>query len=203
MKVGFQESCRDILSFATRNQDKFREVEFILSKYGIKIRPLAVQKIEIQSDSLEAIAQFGAEDLFRRLKVPILLEDAGLFIEALRGFPGPYSSFVFRTLGIQGILKIMEGIDRREAIFRSAVAYCDGEGKAFVFLGEVKGILTREPRGRHWGFDPIFQPLEGDGRTFAEMDMEEKCAISHRGRALRSFANFYMKSRSERKLSVS
>lgn len=183
----------DILSFATKNLEKFKEVEFVLSKYGIKIRPLSVERVEIQSDSLEVIALFGAKDLFHRLKIPILVEDAGLFIEALGGFPGPYSSFVFKTLGIQGVLKLMEGFDRRDALFRSAVAYCNEVGEAFVFIGEVRGILVKEARGKNWGFDPIFQPLEGDGRTFAEMGMEEKCALSHRGRALRAFADFYRK----------
>ncbi|MBS7609357.1 XTP/dITP diphosphatase [Candidatus Bathyarchaeota archaeon] len=185
----------DILSLATKNPEKFKEVEFVLSKYGIGVRPLAVDRIEIQSDSLEVIALFGAKDLFHRLKIPILVEDAGLFIESLNGFPGPYSSFVFKTLGIRGVLKLMEGIDRRDAIFRSAVAYCDETGEAFVFKGEVKGLLVKEARGKHWGFDPIFQPLEGDGRTFAEMGIEEKCAISHRGRALRAFGDFYRKSK--------
>jgi len=120
------------------------------------------------------------------------VEDAGLFVEALKGFPGPYSAYVYRTLGTRGILKLMENVEDRAASFRSVVVFSSPEHQPVCFSGEVKGRISMEERGDSgFGFDPIFEPEAGDGRTFAEMTTEEKNRYSHRAEALRRFAKWY------------
>jgi XTP/dITP diphosphohydrolase len=117
----------------------------------------------------------------------VVAEDAGFFVEALQGFPGPYSSYVYRKLGVEGILKLMKDVTERRAYFCSALAYSSG-GHCFCFEGKVRGTVSLSPRGaRGFGFDPIFIPIDADGRTFAEMEVGEKNRFSHRAIAFRKF----------------
>ncbi len=177
-----------LVLLATKNPHKLAEARVVLSPLGLEVKPLDVRKLEIQSDSLAEIARFAAENIRVDVSAPVLVEDAGLFIDALGGFPGPYSAYVYSTIGLRGVLKLMEGVEDRHARFESAVAVRTPEGKVKVFTGVVEGAITREPRGtRGFGFDPIFVP-EGYSKTFAEMPTEEKCRISHRARALRAAA---------------
>jgi len=128
--------------------------------------------------------------------MPIFVEDAGLFVEALKGFPGPYAAYVYHTIGNQGILKLMADTENRGANFQSVISYCDSENSVdpVSFYGEIKGEITpaqRTEQGKSgFGFDPIFQP-EGSSRTFAEMTVEEKNGYSHRAAAIRRFAEWY------------
>ncbi|MEM3547093.1 MAG: XTP/dITP diphosphatase [Candidatus Bathyarchaeia archaeon] len=175
--------------FATRNKGKFREAKLIFESLGLKLTMLEADKIEIQSDSLEDIASYAAKELSGRLGFKVVVEDAGLFIRGLNGFPGPYSSYILKTIGLNGVLRLMNGVSDRYAYFLSVVAYAEPGKPAKVFQGRVEGLITSEPRGSGgFGFDPIFQPLEGDGRTFAEMSTEEKNRFSHRAKAFRELA---------------
>jgi len=177
------------LYFATKNLGKFKEAKLLMMEYGVSLERLDADKVEIQSDSIEEIASYAASDLASKFKVTVVVEDAGLFIRTLKGFPGPYSSYVYKTLGLWGLLKLMNGLDDRRAYFLSAVAYSEPGGFVKVFTGKVEGFITGRPRGRGgFGFDPIFKPMEGDGRTFAEMDTSEKNRLSHRARAFRKLA---------------
>ena len=161
-----------------------REARSILEPYGVEVVQMAEEKLEVQSDSLEEIARVAAESVSRR-EVLFFVEDAGLFIPALNGFPGPFSSYVYRTIGIKGVLKLMEGVTDRRAFFRSVVALnVPGDGIK-TFAGEVRGVIATEARGHGgFGFDPVFVP-EGYAETFAEMPPATKNRVSHRARALR------------------
>jgi XTP/dITP diphosphohydrolase len=172
------------LLFATGNKNKFAEAQAILRRAGISVEQYSARPPELQSDSLEEIAQDNLARVLKDARRAIFVEDAGLFIDKLNGFPGPYSSYVLRTIGNPGILKLMEGVDERGAVFRSAVAYGSPRQPCIVFLGETPGQITHQIRGTHWGFDPIFSPQEGDGRTYAELNTEIKNRISHRAKAL-------------------
>ncbi|NOZ89276.1 MAG: RdgB/HAM1 family non-canonical purine NTP pyrophosphatase, partial [Crenarchaeota archaeon] len=120
---------------------------------------------------------------------PVAVEDAGLFVDALSGFPGPYSSYVYKTIGVHGILRLLEGEENRAARFVSVIAYA-GPWGVQLFRGEVKGSIAAEPRGSGgFGFDPIFIP-EGADKTFAEMNIEEKNMYSHRARAARKLCSW-------------
>lgn len=155
---------------------------------------IKVKTMEIQDDDIERIAMVSALSIVREVNLPIIVEDAGLFIEALNGFPGPYSSYVYRTIGVNGILKLMSNVENRRAYFKSAVAFCDPGGELKCFQGVVYGKIAREARGSGgFGFDPIFKPDEEPTRTFSEMSIEEKNKFSHRAKALRKFAEWYRK----------
>ncbi len=180
------------LIFVTTNRHKFEEAREIAARRGITLEHRDTPYIEIQADELEDVIRPGVQQACALLKAPCFAEDAGLFVRALQGFPGPYSNFVFRTLGNEGILKLMAGESDQRAEFRSAVGYCEPGQKPEAFTGKVEGNIMREVKGTQgFGFDPIFSPKEGDGRTFAEMSTSEKNRLSHRARALETFFRWY------------
>ncbi len=178
--------------FVTTNIHKFQEARRVLSEYKIATAMLRVGAIEIQDDKTENIAKASAIDAVKNSGLPIFVEDAGIFIKSLKGFPGPYSSYVYRTVGTKGILKLMKNIKNRDAHFQAVIAFSSPEEQPTCFHGKVKGKISLEERGTSgFGYDPIFEPLKGEGRTFAEMTTEEKNQFSHRAEALRKFAEWY------------
>jgi XTP/dITP diphosphohydrolase len=186
-----------VVFFATGNFHKFDEARNLLAKLGIAVGMLKVKGVELQSDSLVEIAQASAQEAFNRCHLPLIVEDAGLFIEALNGFPGPYAAYVYKTVGNKGVLELMEGLETRNAVFRSAIAYCDSDTEApVVFEGKAQGeIIVNECSGSGksgFGFDPIFRP-SGNMKTFAQMTLEEKNSLSHRANAISKFAEWYKK----------
>jgi XTP/dITP diphosphohydrolase len=184
-----------VVFFATGNIHKFNEARVVLAEFGLAAAMLKMKGTEIQSDSLKEIAATSAVNAFRQAHLPLIVEDAGLFIEALNGFPGPYAAYVYKTIGNQGLLKLMNGNENRQATFKSAIAYCDSaDGKTVCFDGQASGTITTAERVTDqsaFGFDPIFQPA-GTGKTFAEMGIKEKNGFSHRAQALRKFAQWYL-----------
>jgi XTP/dITP diphosphohydrolase len=159
---------------------------------------LAAPKVEIQSDSLSEIASYAAEEAASRLGIPVVAEDAGLFVERLNGFPGPYSSDAFKRLGTKGILKLLEGVSERRAKFLSATAFSAPGGRTMCFVGSVTGHIGLRARGTGgFGFDPIFIPIKGDGRTLAQMTVKEKNRLSHRAASFRKFSKWLLTKRTD------
>ena len=183
--------------FATGNKHKVSEASEILTHlgYGVEqllIRGKAPKLIEPQAEGIEEVAISKIKQA-RELVIGtglegsiILAEDSGLFIDSLEGFPGPYSSYVENTIGLPGILQLMSSENGRRAEFRAiAVAYIDGN----IVIGTriCTGEISREISGEMgFGYDPIFIPDDGDGRTYGEMSSTEKSSFSHRGRALKA-----------------
>lgn len=179
--------------FITTNKGKFREVEAELNKINFDIKQIDIKYPEIQAGTHEEVAVFGLEWLRRRMKKPLMIDDSGLFIDALNGFPGVYSSYVFKTIGYNGILKIMAGEKNRSARFESCIAYAEPKKASVFFKGVCKGKIADRPKGRDgFGYDPIFIPT-GSERTFAEIPMEEKNKMSHRGKSLKQFVKYLKK----------
>jgi XTP/dITP diphosphohydrolase len=192
---------RKVVFFATGNINKFNEARHILGQFGIAVGMLRLKGDEIQSDSLKEIAQKSVLYAYQQCKLPIFVEDAGLFIDALDGFPGPYAAYAYKTIHNDGILKLMQNIPNRKAKFQSVIAYCDHQtvGEPLCFAGEATGEITpverREQGKSGFGFDPIFQP-QGSNKTFAEMTIKEKNGYSHRAAAISKFAEWYVKNAS-------
>jgi len=181
--------------FVTSNVHKFNEARGVLAEYKVATTLLKIKTLEIQDNNIESIAKASAIDAVKKCSLPIIAEDAGLFIEALNGFPGPYSSYVHQTIGNRGILQLMENVEKRDAYFHSVVAFCSPKETPKCFHGKVRGKISQEERGNlGFGFDPIFKPLGGRGKTFAEMTTTQKNRYSHRARALRRFARWYTSS---------
>ena len=158
----------------TCNKGKVREFKQILGK-EVEVEQLAIDYPELRSDDPEEIARMAAKGLADKLGKAIVVEDSGLFIKSLAGFPGTCSAYIHKRVGLPGILKLMEGIEKRECMYMSAVGYCEPGKKAVSFLGVEKGKIALEIRGDSgFGHDPIFIPA-GSGKTYGEMDdCEEK-----------------------------
>ena len=112
--------------FASSNDKKYREVKSLLSHFDIDVHFVKKSLIEIQADSLEIIALTKSHYAFLEISTPVIVEDDGLFIEVLNGFPGQYSSFVFETIGNGGIIKLMQKSNSRHALFKSVFAFNNG-----------------------------------------------------------------------------
>lgn len=182
------------LVLATANPDKAREIQAVLAGVELVPRPDEVPEVDETEDSLEGNARLKAQALCRATGLPALADDTGLEVEALDGAPGIYSS---RWAGEgaryeDNVAKMMEEMrDRsdRRASFRTVVVIAFPDGSELGAEGRVDGAISVEPRGAGgFGYDPVFVPDEGGGRTFAEMSPEEKNRISHRARALRALA---------------
>ncbi len=195
-----QESNR--LFFATSNDHKFEEARLALRRRGILLRRLRAKGEEIQSDDVREIAKRAALEAFRAERRPLFVEDTGLFVRALGGFPGAYASYVNRTLGPASLIALLRRGERRDAEFVSAVAYCDRVSKVSIFTGRLEGEIANSARGDHgFGFDPVFVPA-GTDRTLAEMSMREKGEVSHRARALDALADWLLARRAGQHLSA-
>lgn len=172
------------LYFITSNKGKVREATEKLRTLGFSVVQKDLGYPEIQADSLEEVAQQGIEHLQAKFHQTFMLEDAGLFIDALQGFPGVYSKYVFFTIGLPGILRLLDRMENRTAVFRSVYAYSEPGKKPVIVVGECTGMISTEPRGQHgFGYDPLFIP-KGVEKTFGEMTIDEKNQFSHRAKAL-------------------
>ncbi len=180
----------------TGNRHKAIEIRQILDDLypGVFLVEIAsdVKKLEIQSESLEEIAYVSLRSAVEHLDISswdsIWVEDSGLFIEALGGFPGPYSSYVLRKIGLEGILRLLSGVSNRRACYRAVIAYTL-KGSIGVGSGELCGSIAYNPDGLEgFGYDPIFIP-EGYRETLARLGYKVKNRISHRARAVKVVAS--------------
>jgi len=177
------------LRFVTSNKGKFAEAKSILKRYDVRISSLNRKIDEIRSESCARVAEASAQNAYSKAGVPLFVEDAGLFVKPLGGFPGAYSAWAFRKLGNPGFLRLMNGVRNRQARFVSAIAYVDSKGVR-VFTGICKGKIALKARGRAgFGYDPLFMPC-GSRKTFAQ-NPALKARVSHRRKALEKFAKWY------------
>ncbi|QZX98273.1 non-canonical purine NTP pyrophosphatase [Halobaculum rubrum] len=206
-----------MLRYVTTNPGKVREAREYL---GDEVSQLDFDYTEIQAPDLAPIAAHGAREAYRHAGEPVLVDDAGLFVRGFDGFPGPYSAYVEDTIGVEAVRRLVDAeLDDRRAEFRCVLAYCDGEQfdaspdpvdrdervvaaatgaergdeeteplPVKLFEGVVRGEIVEARGDGGFGYDPIFAY---DGSTLAEMDAAEKNAISHRGRALEKFGEWF------------
>jgi len=178
------------LYFVTTNDNKFREVQEILKPFGILITHKKQDLLEIQCRHTDTVAQVKAGDAYSRFMNPVLVEDTGIFINSLSGFPGVYSAYAYKTMGLEGFMRLMKGVKDRSVVFSTSVAFKPDSHRGFVFRGEMEGRIAQRLSGEHWGYDPLFIP-KGFSKTYAEMKPDEKNAISHRKKAFEAFAKFF------------
>jgi XTP/dITP diphosphohydrolase len=174
------------LYFVSSNNHKYREAKIILDSFGIKLGFIKSTLQEIQSNSLKEIALYKAKDAFSKSKKPLIIEDDGIFINSLNGFPGPYSSYIFKTIGNKGILNLLK--QNRKAKFVSIITYCD-KNILESFDAKIDGSISKSVKGTGWGYDPIFIPNNSQ-KTFAELN--NKNELSHRYKALKKFSKWYL-----------
>ena len=183
---------------ASANPDKAAEIRAILEPAGVELlpRPAEVPDVEETGDTLVENARLKAAALVAATGRPAVADDTGLAVDALDGAPGVWSS---RYAGpdatyadnVAKLLAALEDVpeERRTARFETVVVGRFPDGSEVTASGAVEGRIAARPQGESgFGYDPVFVPAEGDGRTFAEMAPAEKHAISHRGRAFRALA---------------
>ena len=178
---------------ATANPDKVAEIAAILNGVvDLLPRPAEVPDVVEDADTLEGNARLKAVAICAATGLPAVADDTGLEVVALGGAPGVHSA---RYAGEHAtyadnraeLLAALDGVDDRRAAFRTCVLVRWPDGSELVVNGVCSGSITTEERGeRGFGYDSVFVPDDGDGRTFAEMTEDEKHAVSHRGRAFRS-----------------
>lgn len=191
-----------ILVVATRNKGKSREIKALLRDFPVEVRDLndfgPIPEVEEDGKTFEENAYKKASFTAKVLGLPALADDSGLEVEALGGRPGVLSA---RFAGPHAtdeennakLLKELEGVQNRKARFCCVLSIAVPTGFALTYEGVCEGEIVREPRGTNgFGYDPLFYypPL---GKTFAEMTMEEKSRVSHRGRALQELKNEFDK----------
>ncbi len=171
------------LKVITSNPGKVREYQRELGGYGIEMEHYPHPYDEVQTSDLEEVVSKGMDAIVAEGIRDFIVDDSGLFVDSLKGFPGVWSAYAQKTIGNAGILRLMEGVEDRGAEFRCCIG-CDVGGRRIVVTGVCRGVITESERGSDgFGFDPIFSH---DGRrTFAEIPMDEKNFVSHRGNAVR------------------
>ena len=179
------------INFVTSNKNKAKEFRQILEP-EIKVNHIEISYPELRSDNPEEIAKQSAQMLADNLKKIVVVEDSGLFIEALNDFPGTCSAYIHKKIGLNGILKLMRGIKDRECTYKSAVAYCEAGKKPISFLGEEKGKVSEKIKGSYgFGHDPIFMP-KGSKKTYGEMKNCEEVK-KFRRRAVEKLREYLLK----------
>jgi XTP/dITP diphosphohydrolase len=188
------------LVLASANPDKAAEIRSILAAslpgLDLAARPESLPDVDETGTTLLENARLKAAAIAAATGEAAVADDTGLLVEALDGAPGVWSA---RFAGegatyadnVAKLLAELAGVppERRTARFETVALVCWPDGREVSATGAVEGVITAEARGdRGFGYDPVFEPLEGDGRTFAELNPLEKHALSHRGRAFRALA---------------
>lgn len=162
-----------MFTLITGNEQKIKEFELILKGTGIRFEVLRAEKPELRSDAPCEIVKVAAKTFSERLRKAVVVEDSGLFIDALKGFPGTCTKYVHERIGNRGILRLMKGEKNRRCRYRSAIGYCEPGKEPVCFLGTEEGKIAEKEKGKiGWGQDPIFIP-KGSSRTYGELRKRE------------------------------
>jgi XTP/dITP diphosphohydrolase len=182
------------LVLATANPDKVAEIAALLTRVQLAPRPPALPEVDESGQTLEENARLKARAVVEATGAAAVADDTGLEVAALGGAPGVRSA---RYAGedasyadnVAKLIGALEGVGDRRARFRTVALACFPDGREVVAEGAVEGVITDEPRGDGgFGYDPVFLPEGGEGRTFAEMTPEQKNSLSHRARAFTRLA---------------
>ena len=146
-------------TYVTGNSAKINSAKQYLEPLGIIVNHVKMDTPELQADNVEDIAKYSAKYACETLKKRVIKNDTGFFVEALNGFPGPYSHYVEDTLGRDGLLKIMQGVKNRKAKFIECFALCEPNCEPITFFSITNGYIAQESYGdAKWGWDSIFVP---------------------------------------------
>lgn len=162
------------ITYVTGNWAKLASAKQLLEPLGFEIDNVKMETTEIQADTIEEVAIHSAKEASDKLKCAVLKNDSGICVDALNGFPGPYTHYVDEKLGEDGLLKLLEGVENRDACFIEAFAYCEYGKEPVVFKSITKGTIAKEKSGKYgWSWDFIFIP-EGKDKTLANYPDDER-----------------------------
>ena len=165
--------------FVTSNRTKFVEVERVL---GLRLVMKRLNIPEIQATEVSEVVEEKAKTAYGMLKKPLIVEDTGLYLKALNGFPGALMKWMFDSIGNDGICSMLDGFSDRSAYAETCICFYDGKTSR-VFSGRIDGVIAKQPKGEYgFDWDRIFQP-KGIAKTFGEMSMDQKNSMSMRAEA--------------------
>ena len=191
-----------VLVLATRNKGKKREFELLFNGLPVEIKGVSefqkIPEFEEEGSTFEEIAINKAKFVSKALDLPAIADDSGLTVEALNGAPGIFSARYAGKSATNGqnnrkLLEKMEGKKNRNAIFVCSIAISKPTGQVLTYTGRCFGKILHKPAGTNgFGYDPFFyySPL---GKTFAQLSVEEKNRVSHRGQAMMKLKNDFKK----------
>ena len=182
---------------ATGNKDKFREIAKTLNEFGIRSSQVETD-VEEKGSSLEDIVVDKAKKAFSKVKQPLIVDDTGVYFEAYEDFPGAFAKRTVEKIGLAGLLKKIEGMDRR-AFFKTLICYIDENGYE-IFEGKLEGNIDKKIHGigrKDFPYDRIFLPF-GYNIPMCALNLDEITRISHRAQATRKFAS-WIKSASKKR----
>jgi len=191
------QSSKTVLTFVTGNKKKLEEVQRILTMnvedLKVDITNKKLDLPELQGNDPIEIAIEKCKLAVDEIQGPVFIEDTSLCFNALNGMPGVYIKWFLQRCGHEGLNKMLDGFEDRSAYAQTIIAFTSRVGgEVMVFDGRTDGNIVR-PRGPlDFGWDPVFEPLEGKGKTYAEMNKDEKNNISHRGRSFAKFRNYLL-----------
>lgn len=165
------------ITYITGNWAKVKVAKMFFEPLGFEIDNKKIECPELQADTFEEVAKYSSKYASDLLKCDTLKNDSGLVIPALKGFPGPYTHYVEDTLGEDGILKLMQNIENREAYFVECLCYTQYGKEPVCFTSKINGKIALEKSGKYgWSYDFIFIP-EGKDKTFANYPDDERLAM--------------------------
>lgn len=162
------------ITYVTGNKYKIELAKRILNPLGVEVLQKKIDCPEIQDNDIENVSKYSAKYAAEQLKMPVIKNDSGLIIEALNGFPGPYTSYIEDTITENGILRLMVGEQNRKAYFVEVISYCEPGKEPISFVSKTSGFISEDKRGEYgWSFDRIFIP-NGQNKTLAQFEDDER-----------------------------
>ncbi|MBI4044268.1 MAG: non-canonical purine NTP pyrophosphatase [Candidatus Diapherotrites archaeon] len=181
--------------FVSQNRHKFDEIKRILAGHGISLAWEKLALIEPDFASLEEIAKYKAKQAFEKTRKPVVVEDTGVFFEAFNSFPGVMAKRVFNGIGFDGLCALIRSVKNKRAYFETVICYSDGARSFKCFSGKLHGTLVDSPRAieaDRLPYEKLFM-LDGYTKVLAEISVEEKNRISHRGIAAQKLGHWLSK----------
>ena len=185
------------ITFVTGNKGKVATAQQYLNELNIKLETYNYDIIEPQSDNLEEIAKSKVMQAYKIVNQPCIAQDSGFYIESLKGFPSVFVRYTLDTIGVEGILKLMEGIDARNCMFKECLAYYDGTSVEYFHCNHYGTLADKVLGSDHpeeWSdlWNVFIPDYSTNGRTLAQYSVEE----THERRkdtdsSLKRFAKWY------------
>ena len=179
----------------TGNSGKVESLKRKLNKYNIEVEQKELELFEIQADEIEEVSINKAKQAYEILKEPLIVDDSGLFIEELNGFPGVYTKYVLSSIGVNGIMDMMKGKKNRKCGFESVATFVDSNGRVRVFKGDFEeGQIANEidniERKEAWsGLWKIFIPF-GYDKTLSQFSPKERSERKYKIKGETAFTKF-------------
>lgn len=177
------------LYFITGNKNKFEEIKSVIPN----IEHLDMELPEIQETDSKKIIEAKLKEALNHQNGEFIVEDTGLYLDCLKGFPGPLVKWFLKKIGNDGLAQIAEKLGNSRAEAKTIIGYAKNHEEIYFFEGAVSGQIV-SPRGKSdFGWDPIFQP-DGHSKTFAEMEEEERRSLKMRRIAANKLKGFLLSS---------